>query len=143
MCSHEWLCLNSTRNVRLFLEAAIEIKFDCLQPVGKLLEGDKGVYSFAKKPKYKPRKLEFASLIEFLKIPGLSHGSQEARTLARYDFYDCWGFLTGSNDLTKASENEATFDKWHIDLCELNEKRLKGKLNDADVIKFNTLGLIN
>lgn len=127
----------------MFLEAAIEIKFDRLQPVGKLLEGDKGVYSFAQKPKYKRRKLEFAELIEFLKIPGLSHGSQGARTLARYDFYNCWEFLTGSNDLTKASETEATFDKWHTDLCELNEKRLKGEPNDADEIKFDTPGLIN
>jgi len=127
----------------VILDTATEIKFDCLQPVGKIVEGYNGVYYFANKPKYKRRKLEFSALVEFLNIPRLSHGSQEDRILARHDFYNRWGFLTNYNDYTTASENEATFDKWHIDLCELNEKRLKGELKDADEVKFTTPGFIN
>ena len=127
----------------MILDTAIEIKFDSLRPLGEIVEGEKGVYSFKEKPKYRRRKFEFAALVEFLNIPRLSFGSQEERTLARYDFYKRWGFLTNYKDCTKLSENEATFDKWHIDLCELNEKRLRGELKTADEIKFTTPSIIN
>ena len=127
----------------MILDTAIEIKFDSLRPLGEIVEGEKGVYSFKEKPKYRRRKLEFAALVEFLNIPRLSFGSQEERTLARYDFYKRWGFLTNYKDCTELSENEATFDKWHIDLCELNEKRLRGELKTADEIKFTTPSIIN
>ena len=127
----------------MFLEAAIEINFECLVPSAEIEEIDNGTFKFSKKIKYKRRKFEFRTLTDFLKIPRLSHGSQEERTLARYDFYRRWGFLTNYNDYAEFSENGATFDKWHIDLCELNEKRLKGELKDADEIKFNTPGFIN
>ncbi|MAB37510.1 MAG: hypothetical protein CL525_00360 [Aequorivita sp.] len=128
----------------MFLEAAIEIKFDCLLPAAKIVERYNGIYYFDNDtPKYKKRKFEFRALTEFLKIPRLSHGSKEARTLARCDFYNRWGFLTDYNVYTTASENEATFDKWHMELCELNEKRLNGELKDADEIKFTKPGFIN
>ena len=127
----------------MILDTAIEIKFDSLRPLGEIVEGEKGVYSFKEKPKYRRRKFEFAALVEFLNIPRLSFGSQEERTLARYDFYKRWGFLTNYKDCTELSENEATFDKWHIDLCELNEKRLRGELKTADEIKFTTPSIIN
>jgi len=51
--------------------------------------------------------------------------------------------LTNYNDYTELSENGATFDKWHIDLSELNEKRLRGELKDADEIKFTTPEFVN
>ena len=69
---------NSQVNGPMRLEAAVEIKFDCLQPVRKIFKEDKGVYSFGdEKPKYRRRKLEFNALVEFLNIPRLSFSSQK------------------------------------------------------------------
>ena len=127
----------------MILETALKINFECFVPSAEIEEIDNGTFKFSKKIKYKRRKFEFRTLTDFLKIPRLSFSSQEERTLARYDFYRRWGFLTNYNDYAEFSENGATFDKWHIDLCELNEKRLKGELKDADEIKFNTPGFIN
>jgi hypothetical protein len=127
----------------MILEAALKINFDCFVPSAKIEESDKGTFKFSNKIKYKRRKFEFHALTDFLKIPRLSFGSQEERTLARYDFYNRWGFLTGSNDYTKASENEATFDSWHIKICKLNEMRIQGNLKDADDIEFTTPKFLN
>lgn len=126
----------------LFLEAAIEIKFDCLQPVGEIVGGNKGVYAFATKPKYKKRKLEFEALTDFLNIPMLSMGSDIERNLARHDFYKRWGFLTASNLDTRTSETDAEFDKFQKELCDLNIKRLKGQLKNTDEFKFSVPELI-
>ena len=134
----------------MIIETVIEINFDCFVPIAKIEESrnssnvwKQGTFKFSNKIKYKRRKFEFRALTDFLNIPRLSFGSQEERTLARYDFYNRWGFLTGSNEYTKASENEATFDKFQIDLCELNEKRLRGELKDSDEIKFTTPEIVN
>ena len=127
----------------MILETALKINFECLVPNAKFKESKNGTFKFSEKIKYKRRKFEFRTLTDFLKIPRLSFSSQEERTLARYDFYKRWGFLTNYKDCTKLSENEATFDKWHIDLCELNEKRLRGELKTADEIKFTTPSIIN
>ena len=135
---------------RMIIETALEINFDCYVPNAKIEESDNpsnvwrvGSFKFSDKIKYKRRKFEFRALTDFLKIPRLSFSSQEERTLARYDFYNRWGFLTGSNDYTKASENGATFDKFQIDLCELNEQRLKGQLKEVDETKFTTPEFVN
>lgn len=134
----------------MILETAIEINFNCFVPSARIEESKnssnvwkQGTFKFSNKIKYKRRKFEFRALTDFLNIPRLSFGSQEERTLARYDFYNRWGFLTGSNEYTKASENEATFDKFQIDLCALNEKRLRGELKDSDEIKFTTPEIVN
>lgn len=127
----------------MLLETALEIDFLCFVPDANIEETEKGVFKFSNKIKYKRRKFEFFALIDFLKISHLSFGSQERRNLARYDFYNRWGFLEGSNEYANASENEATFDQFQIDLCALNEKRLRGELSSSEEIKFISPGLVN
>ena len=118
----------------MLLETAIEIEFECRQPVGKLVADDRGIYSFVKKPKFRKRRLEFAALADFLRIPDLSTIGKEEREFARFDFYVRWGFLapthdyaTLSDDSAVGSENEASFDKFQMELGKLNKQRINGQ----------------
>ena len=133
----------------MLLETAIEIEFECLQPVGKLVADDRGIYSFVKKPKFRKRRLEFAALADFFRIPDLSVSDQKELEFARSDFYMRWGFLAPSRDYTTLSEdaavwseNEAAFVKFQKELRALNKQRLNGQLKDTHDFKFSVPDLV-
>lgn len=133
----------------MLLETAIEIEFECLQPVGKLVADDRGIYSFVKKPKFRKRRLEFAALTDFLRVPDLSKIGKEEREFARSDFYMRWGFLAPSHDYATLSEgsavwseNEASFDKFQKELINLNKQRLNGQLKDTHDFKLTVPDLM-
>jgi len=139
----------------MILDTTIIIEFDCLVPQGKIGLGDDGAYHFEQKPKFRKRKFDFAALEQFLKIPRLravplhevdydllqsSRGPYrpsktlvsrhlEARENARQDFYRSYGFLTNQNK--NKSETAKEFDVIHIELCRLDELRVRGELSDT------------
>ena len=138
------------------LETPIVIDFECLVPSAKIIEGSPGQFKFAKKIKYRRKKFEYAALIEFLNIPRLSVGTNadleftenqkekrlRERSATKHDFYKRWGFLTATNEYCSTSENEATFDWFHVELWNYNTKRLKGELKNVDSIRFKIPELI-
>ena len=138
------------------LETPIEIDFECLVPSARLIEGYAGQFKFSEKIKYRRKKFEYPALIEFLNIPRLSVGIStdleftekqkekrlRDRTAAKHDFYKRWGFLTASNEYQSASESDATFDAFHIELWNYNTKRLRGELQNVDTIRFKIPELI-
>ena len=130
----------------MILETSLEIKFECLVPASKIVEGVGGRFEFPEKVKYKRRDFEFRSLVAFLNIPRLSMEWLEdpkisenqkkirinARRYARLDFYKRWGFLTANTQLQRLSESAAEFDAYHTELWKLNAQRIQGNLENTN-----------
>ena len=126
---------NSLVNGPVLLDTAIEIKFDCFVPHGRIEETATGVFRFSNKIKHKRRKFEFAAVIDFLAIP-------KDDAVARHDFYMRWGFLDTTNEYAAASENQAGFDFFHNELCNLNKQRLDGNLKNTFEFRMSDPNLI-
>lgn len=127
---------NSLVNGPVLLDTAIEIKFECFVPHGKIEETANGAFKFSNKCKHKRRKFEFAAVIDFLAIP-----TNDA--VARHDFYMRWGFLYATNEHVECSENQAGFDFFHTELSNLNKQRLDGNLKNTFEFKMSNPDLVN
>ena len=151
----------------MILDTTIVVEFDCLVPQGKIISGENGAYQFDQKPKFKERKFDFSALEQFLKIPRLmavplhevdhdllksSRGPYrpnqtlvrrhlEARENARADFYRKYGFLINQNK--NKSETVTEFDAIHVELCRLDELRIRGELNDTSDSLFRPPSVSN
>lgn len=143
---------NSLQNrLKMIIETAIQIDFECLVPEADIKPDKNGTYSFIEVPVYSKKEFVFEALNEFLDIPRLTLGCKmdrnpgemtrvkqtKKRSDAREKFYKNWGFLTSSNEDTQLSENEAVFDAYQLELCKLNDLRKLGKLKDTSDVKFS------